>query len=215
MALNTLDSRRPAEKRKDTFRRPLSVLEFAGLAAEHRVLDVGTGFGYWAEFVASISERRVDCHNASEWKSFFDHVGFDKSTARLRKLEQKYRFFWSSFNDPANGASKAYDLVICYGIYHDLYDMKVDRQRFLRSIKDALVEGTGRFLLVDHRAAKGRGAQDAGSNRGLHRIEDVVVRREVEKAGFEVDKESQMLRYAQDNLRSGAWTSKSEVELRT
>lgn len=94
MALNTLDSRPQAEKRKDAFRRPLAVLEFAGLSPEHRVLDVGTGFGYWAEFVASISKHRVDCHNASEWKSFFEYVGFSKSTARLRRLEEKYRFFW-------------------------------------------------------------------------------------------------------------------------
>lgn len=103
MALNTLESRSNAEKRKDAFRRPFAVLEFAGLSPKQRVLDVGTGFGYWAEFIASISEHRVDCQNATEWKSFFEYVGFSKSTARLRKLEQKYRFFW-------------------YGILYNIYD---------------------------------------------------------------------------------------------
>ena len=86
--------------------------------------------------------------------------------------------------------------------------MKVDRQKFLRSVRKALVKDTGRFLLVDHRAATGRSAKDAGSNRGLHRIEDVVVRAEVEQAGFVVEKESDLLRCPSDNLRTGAWTSK-------
>ena len=89
----------------------------------------------------------------------------------------KFTQYDSSFNDPANGAQNTFDLVIFNTCYHDLYNMDVSRPAFLASIKRSLTK-QGRFLLIDARAAVGRGAQDAGSNKGLHRIEEDLVRKE-------------------------------------
>lgn len=199
-------TRNASNKNRDTFRKPVEVLDFAGMQRGHKVLDVSTGFGYWAEFAASITGKQVDCHNALEWKEFFQYVDFEGNVQHLKREKKKYNFFWTSFNNPANGAKSKYDIIISYANYHDLYDMEVDRSRFLDSIKQALKVNTGRFLLIDHRATVGRAAADAGSNRGLHRIEEDLVREELKLAGFEVEKESDMLSKPDDNLRSQAWT---------
>jgi len=201
------NKRESFRKRKDSFRRPLEVLEFAGLASGELVLDVGSGFGYWAEIASSITGKVVDCQNATEWRSFFLHIDFDKQVKRLLKQRKKFNFFWSSFNEPANGAENKYDLAISYTNYHDLFDMDVNRQEFLTSIKNSLKKDNGRFLLIDHRAEVGSGSRDAGSNRGLHRIDEILVREEIKLAGFEIERESSILSKESDDLGTQAWTS--------
>lgn len=181
-----------------------------GLKQGDAVLDVGTGYGYWAEAARVITKSRVDCHNASEWEGFFRSIGFDNDSGvkRLKAQgEEAFNFFWASFNEPADGKAGVYDLVVSYGNYHDLYDMPVDRASFLQSIKASLKPGTGRFLLVDHRASPGSGVRDAGSNRGLHRIDEATVRAELQDAGFEMLFESDILALPTDNPRSQAWTN--------
>lgn len=200
MALNTLDARPEALKGKDANRKPQEVLAFAGLAPEHRVLDVGTLAGYWAEFAASISTQRVDCQNGLEWQPLLEKWGILKSAERLQKHEKKYRFFLSPMNDPANGANEAYDLVICYCIYHHLFPAPIDRKEFLKSIAGSLVKGSGRLLLVDHRAGEGRGEEDTG----VHRIEEALVRKQIADAGFEIEKESDLLSTGSDDFKSDA-----------
>ena len=200
MALNTLDARPDALKAKDASRKPQELLAFAGLAPEHRVLDVGTLAGYWAEFAASISTQRVDCQNGLEWQPLLEKWGILKSAERLEKLEKKYRFFLSPMNDPANGAKESYDLVICYCIYHHLFPAPIDRKKFLESIAGSLVKGSGRLLLVDHRAGEGRGEEDTGA----HRIEEALARKQVIAAGFEIEKESDLLTSSSDDLKSDA-----------
>ena len=50
--------------------------------------------------------------------------------------------------------------------------------------------------MSDHEAAPGAGATQTST---LHRIEDVVVRREVQAAGFVLAGESNLLRHPADN----------------
>ncbi len=191
---------------KDTFRRPYEVLAWAGLRPEHRVLDVTTGFGYWARVVGDLVSTRVDMHNGSEWEGFFRSVGLDAAIEDLVARPEKFVHRWSSMADPASGRVDEYDLVVCYNTFHDLYDQPIDRADFFASIRRAL-KADGRFLLIDHHAGAGRGAKDAGANRGLHRIELPVVLREIQDNGFEVDKQTDLLRFGRDDYATSAWTS--------
>ena len=54
----------------------------------------------------------------------------------------------------------------------------------------------GTYLVVDHEAAEGAGVTQTST---LHRIEDAIVRREVQAAGFTLDGESNLLRHPADN----------------
>ena len=199
------------ESYKDTFRKPQEVLAFARLSPNDKVLDVTTGYGYLAkqmvQFIGGGSSNSAVIHvqNASEWRGFFESVGIQKE---IRAMEQDGRIqhHWSPLAAPGLGKISEYDLVTMQNTYHDLYDMPVDRRVFLASIHQAL-QPRGRFLLIDHKAAPGRGAKDAGANRGLHRIEESVVRDELEEAGFTIVARSDILAFAGDNHRTSAWTS--------
>lgn len=192
------------EEYKDSFRKPERLLDFADLKPHHKVLDVCTGFGYLARHIAMRTDKSVDAQNGSEWRSFFDAIGIQ---AVVDEMEDKHgiRHVFASMEDPALSQVGVYDLITMQNCFHDLYDMHIDRRKFFRSIRRALKPG-GKFLLVDHRAAPGRGAKDAGANSGLHRIDEAVARGELAANGFVIKKTSDMFRAHADDYKSSAWT---------
>jgi len=196
------------ESYKDGFRKPHQLLEFARLQPSDKVLDVTTGFGYLARHISNVSTNYpVVAQNGSEWRGFFESIGIAKVIRRLEANGGKIKHVWSSMEDPASSRIEEYDLITMQNTYHDLYDMPIDRSKFFASIRRALKSDSGRFLLIDHHAAKGRGAKDAGANRGLHRIEECVVRKELQENGFVVVDTSNMFDSAKDNCRTCAWTN--------
>jgi len=72
--------------------------------------------------------------------------------------------------------------------------MGVDRARMNRAVFDALRPG-GSYVIADHSGRPGTGATETKT---LHRIEEAVVRREVEAAGFRFVAEGGFLRNPQD-----------------
>jgi predicted methyltransferase len=192
------------ESYKDSFRKPQELLNFARLSSNDRCLDVATGYGYLAKQISKTTTQPVDVVNGSERRGFFESVGIQKEITAMEK-NGKIRHHWSPLAQPGLGKTNEYDLVTMQNTYHDLYDMPVDRRVFLASIRQAM-KPTGRFLLIDHKAAKSRGAKDAGANRGLHRIELSVVVEELEACGFVIVAQSDMFAFAGDNLRRSAWT---------
>ena len=192
------------ESYKDAFRKPQELLQFAQLSSSDKVLDVTTGYGYLANHMSKVTSQTVDVQNGSEWRGFFESIGIQKEIGKMEQ-DGRIRHFWSSMEDPGLSKINEYDLITMQNTFHDLYDMPVDRTKFFRSIRTAL-KPKGRFLLIDHRAGKGRGARDAGANRGLHRIEECVVREELEQNGFVVVAQSDMFAMPHDDHRCCAWT---------
>ena len=72
--------------------------------------------------------------------------------------------------------------------------MKADRERMNRAVFQALRPG-GIYGIVDHSAVAGHGLTDVET---LHRIDEAVVRREVEAAGFRLAAEADFLRNPAD-----------------
>lgn len=195
------------ESYKDAFRKPEELLKFARLASNDKVLDVTTGFGYLAKHISRATDMVVDVQNGSEWRGFFESIGI-KNEIQNMEHDGSIKHYWSSMEDPGLGKVEEYDLITMQNTFHDLYDMPVDRTKFFRSrsIRKAL-KPEGRFLLVDHHAGKGRGAKDAGANRGLHRIEECVVHQELEENGFIIVAQSDMFSMPSDDHARGAWTN--------
>ena len=82
------------------------------------------------------------------------------------------------------------DLVINFLFYHDTYWMKVDNAAMNRAVFAALRPG-GAYVIVDHSAAPGTGTS---ASQTLHRVEESVVRAEVEAAGFRLATSADFLR---------------------
>jgi predicted methyltransferase len=87
-------------------------------------------------------------------------------------------------------ASGGVDLVTLMFNYHDLGAAGVDRARMNAAIFAALKPG-GAYVVADHSGRPGTGITESGT---LHRVEEVLVRREVEAAGFRLAAEGMFLR---------------------
>jgi predicted methyltransferase len=91
------------------------------------------------------------------------------------------------------------DLVWTTLNYHDFKNNKLPigdvAQSYNAEAFKALKPG-GTYLIVDHEAAPGAGATQTST---LHRIEDKVVRSEVQATGFKLEAESNLLRHAADD----------------
>jgi predicted methyltransferase len=82
--------------------------------------------------------------------------------------------------DPVPPDVRNLDLVTFNFNYHDTAWLGTDRARMNRAVFQALKPG-GVYIVADHSAKAGAGAEVAKS---LHRIDEALVRREVEAAGF-------------------------------
>ena len=100
------------------------------------------------------------------------------------------------FEDPTPpelGASSL-DLVTLMFNYHDLGYLGVDRARMNRAAFAALKPG-GMYVVADHSGRPGTGISEGGT---LHRVEEALVRREIEEAGFKLAEEGGFLRNPND-----------------
>jgi predicted methyltransferase len=98
------------------------------------------------------------------------------------------------FDDPVPDAVKDLDLVVMNVIYHDVVNMPVDRAHMNRRIFEALRPG-GAYVVIDSSAKDGTGIAETKT---LHRIDEQVVKQEVQQAGFKLVEEGNFLRNPAD-----------------
>ena len=98
------------------------------------------------------------------------------------------------FDDPLPPDARNLDAVVIILIYHDLFWMGADRGRMNHDVFDHLRPG-GLYIIIDHSARPGSGSSEVQT---LHRIEEPVVRDEVERAGFTLVRTANFLRNPAD-----------------
>ena len=99
-----------------------------------------------------------------------------------------------NFDDPIPPEVSGLDLITLFFAYHDITYMEVDRAAMNAKMFAALKPG-GFLVIADHSARPGDGVAVAKT---LHRIEESVLRKEVEAAGFKLAGEADFLRNPQD-----------------
>ncbi len=189
----TAPDRPGSDRRLDDERRPAELLTFLELRPGARVAVLVAGAGYTADLLARAvgPEGTVYAQNPQfvlasadrEWSSRLSSPAM-KSVVRVDR----------ELSDPLPPEARELDLALINLVYHDTVWLGVDRDRLNRAVFDALRPG-GRYVIIDHSARVGAGVADA---RTLHRIEQAVVEREVEAAGFRFAKEGDFLRNPAD-----------------
>lgn len=186
--------RSDADRKTDERRRPEMLLAFAGVKPGMKVLEVGAGAGYSAELLArSVGPQgMVYAHNSPDAIARFIKTRFDERAAKpvMRNVVKLIR----DFDDPAPSEVRGLDLATMLFEYHDTPAMGIDRAKMNRRIFDALKPG-GYFVVADHSAKAGAGVS---GSKTLHRIEEAVVRQEVEAAGFKLVAAADFLRNPDD-----------------
>ena len=181
--------RSEADRALDAGRKPAELLTFLAVAPGMRVADLAAGGGYTTELLA----RMVGDTGTVYGQNTKFILGFAEKpwSERLTKPVMKHVVrIDSEFDEPLPADVKNLDLVTLVLFYHDTVWMKTDRARMNRNIFGALKSG-GIFGVVDHSAKAGAGLDDVQT---LHRIEESIVKTEIEQAGFVLDAEADFLR---------------------
>lgn len=181
--------RSEADRALDAGRKPAELLSFLGVAPGMRVADLAAGGGYTTELLARMvgETGTVYGQNTKFILGFAEKPWSERLTKPVMKHVVRID---SEFDEPLPADVKNLDLVTLVLFYHDTVWMKTDRERMNKNIFGALKSG-GIFGVVDHSAKAGAGLDDVQT---LHRIEESIVKTEIEKAGFVLDAEADFLR---------------------
>lgn len=186
--------RSDADRVIDQRRQPEKLLEFYGVMPGMRVLDLGAGGGYNTELLARVVGPAgvVYAHNSPFALEKFVRGRFDE---RMKKaVMARVVHVVREFDDPVPADVRNLDLVTFNFVYHDTVWFGTDRAKMNRAVYNALKPG-GVYVIADHAARPGTGVADVKS---LHRIDEAVVREEVQAAGFKLVEEGIFLRNPAD-----------------
>jgi len=188
-AIVAASDRSDADRKTDLRRKPVQMLEFTGVRPGMKMLDMGAGGGYSTELLArAVGPDGVvyaqDASNANE-----KALAAFNARARSPAMKNVVRVL-RSFEDPVPQGGTDLDLVTYFYEYHEAPNHNIDRLKMNRSLFQAVKPG-GVVVVADHSARPGDGI---GATRSLHRIEETVVRRDFEAAGFRLVAEGDFLR---------------------
>jgi predicted methyltransferase len=181
------------DRQLDWGRRPAELLTFLGVAPGMRVGEIAAGAGYTAELLA----RAVAPNGVvyAENPAIILHDAEGAWAARLaRPAMRTVVRVDRELDDPFPPDATQLDLVVVNLVYHDTVLLGVDRDKMNRSVFAALRSG-GRYAVIDHSARGGSGLSEVGR---FHRIDEMVVRAEVARAGFRLLTADSFLRNPSD-----------------
>ena len=180
--------RSDADRKTDERRNPALMLAFTGVRPGGKVLDMGAGAGYSTELLArAVGPQGIVYAQDSKGANRFDARAKGPAMKNVVRVIRDY-------DDPVPAELRDLDLITFFFAYHDVAFMPVDRAKMNRRMFEALKPG-GFLVVADHSARSGDGTSVA---RTLHRIEESVLRREVEAAGFRLVDQAEFLRHPED-----------------
>ena len=192
------ENRSESDIKRDISSKPDKILDFLGVKKGDAVLDFLGGAGYYSQLLSTKvgPAGKVVLQNNQAYINF---VGKDlNARAAIGGLDSVTRLV-SEIDDLKLGVEQFDSAILVLG-YHDFFhkdtgwDFPSDKAipQLLKSLKKG-----GKFLVIDHSAAKGQGASVTKS---LHRIEADFVKKDLLKRGFRLVKESKLLSNPKDSL---------------
>lgn len=193
-AIVAAPDRAEADRALDAGRKPAELLAFLDIRPGMKVAEIAAGGGYTAELLARIVGPTGKVYGQNS-KFILERFAEKPWAERLQKPVMKNVVRVDrEFDEPLPPEAKELDAVVMVLFYHDTVWMKTDRDKMNKLIFNALRSG-GVYGIVDHSAKAGSGTSEAQTT---HRIEEKVLREEVEKAGFKLAGEASFLRNEKD-----------------
>jgi len=199
--------RSDADRQTDQRRKPELLLAFTGVRPGMKVLDMGAGGGYSTELLARATGPGGTVY-AQDSATLPDRVKERFDERAKRPVMKNVVRILRNYDDPAPPGVRGLDMIAFFFAYHDTAFMNVDRAKMNRAMFEALKPG-GVLVIADHSAQSGAGVSVAKS---LHRIEESVLRREVEAAGFRLVAEADFLRNPGDARDAIVFRPKAPVD---
>lgn len=190
------DPRRPAEDTaRDALRHPADMLAFAQIEPGDRVADLLPGGGYFTRiFAVAVGEGGRVYPVIRPEATVRDFETPILAVAALYPSATMARTPYDALAFP-----EPLDVVFTAQNYHDMYlaDYHLGDAAGMNRTAFAALKPGGLYIVIDHSALAGA-AVETIADTALHRIDQAIVRAEVEAAGFVFDGESDVLRNPAD-----------------
>jgi len=181
--------RPPEDVARDADRKPAELLAFAGVRSGMTIAELAPGGGYFTRILTGAVGPKGHVYAITA-----------KPSPGVQALAQQRSNLTVAGGTPGTiPAPGQVDLVWTTLNYHDFKNNKVptgDVAQAFNAEAFRVLKPGGTYLVVDHQAAAGAGASQTST---LHRIEDIVVQREVEATGFKLEARSDLLRHPADD----------------
>lgn len=180
--------RTATDREDDAKRKPLEFLKFTNVQPGMRVLDVAAGGGYSTQLLALAvgSKGRVWAQGSKLRPALEERLSKQPNSNIVPVVRP--------FDNPVPGDVPKLDLVTIIWNYHDIAYLPVDRAKMNQKLFAALKPG-GHLVVIDHAAKAGSGT---AASQTLHRIDEVIVKHEMQQAGFKLEEESDAFRNPAD-----------------
>jgi predicted methyltransferase len=182
---------------RDSQRQPAEILPLMAVEPGMSVLDLFAGGGYYTELLSRIvgAKGEVWSQNPPQFYERFGSADIDDRLAGYR-LPNVVRHDLP-LDDLALPANR-FDGAVAAMVLHDFFWLSENVPAVLLNIHAAMKPGAW-FLVTDHAAPKGTGAEFAVDYSGKHRIEESYVVSIMADAGFELVGSSDVLRQPGDD----------------
>lgn len=177
-------------KSRDEGRKPLQVIQFLGIKTGDKVVDVIAGGDWYTEVLSAAVGPQGKVYSQNP-PYFTGRPGFlDSEQALVGRLGNVQPIHGDLPDDIVGQA----DAAITALNFHDIYNHNGEdgAVKWLEGVYQALKPG-GVFGVIDHIGIEGQ------DNTKLHRVPIAVVRDVLEKAGFTIEAESDLLRNPDDD----------------
>ena len=192
-AIMAAPDRSDADRQADQRRDPLPFLAFAGLQQGMKVLDMGAGGGYSTELVARVVGPAGVVYGQNPPDRFERARNAFAKRAAAPAMKNAVALL-RPYDDPVPADVHDLDMITFLFFYHDTTYIDVDRAQMNRRLFAALKPG-GVLVIADHSAKTGA---DLAVAKTLHRIDENLVRQEIEAAGFKLIGEGNFWRASTD-----------------
>jgi predicted methyltransferase len=190
--------RSEVDRQRDVRDKPAAVLSFIGLRPGMKVADVISGGGYYSELMSYVvgPQGGVIAHTCGpyiKWNADERRVRFAEGRLpNVSPLSQEL--------PDLDLGDESLDLILMVMVYHDIYYRSSiwtppNRDDFFRRVRKALKPG-GMLVIIDHAALPGT---ESSAAQGLHRIDEAFAKFDIERAGFALQAESDVLRNPDDD----------------
>ena len=190
--------RSEADRQRDARDKPAAVLSFIGLRPGMKVADVISGGGYWSELMSYV----VGAHGKVIAQTCGPYIKWNAEETKTRFALDRLPNVMplSQELSDLDLGNESLDLILMVMVYHDIYYHSSiwtppNRDDFFKRIREALKPG-GVLVIIDHAALPGT---EASAAQGLHRIDEAFAKFDVERAGFALRAESDVLRNPADD----------------
>jgi predicted methyltransferase len=182
------DTSRPEEdKARDGARRPYQMMELLGVQEGWTVVDIAAGGGWFTRVLSAAVGPK------GKVLSQFGARALQQNNGQAqRDLATQLGNVEPVFADVGDIKAGSADAAVTALNLHDVFNRNEEAaQTFLKGIYDVLKPG-GVALIIDHVGVEG------ANNQQLHRMPIAAARTQVEKAGFEITADSDILRTTAD-----------------